>query len=91
MKGWFASKDSQSWNQRKRLRLDFKFLVGQKGQMLSEGHPGEEFATHVGLPQGSVISPILFNIFLQDISCQKVKSADDGTVWPFFMGIRGES
>ena len=37
------------------------------------------------MPQGSVISPILFNIFLQDIykniSCQKVKFADDGTIW----------
>ena len=44
-----------------------------------------EFETFVGLPQGSVISPILFNIFLQDIykniSCQKVKFADDGTIW----------
>ena len=45
----------------------------------------EEFTTNVGLPQGSVISLILFNVFLQDIyrdiSCQKVKFADDGTIW----------
>ena len=61
------------------------FLSDRTARCYLKGSHGEEFATHVGLPQGSVISPILFNIFLQDIyrdiACQKVKFADDGTIW----------
>ena len=60
------------------------FLSDRTARCYLKGSHGEEFATHVGLPQGSVISPIFFNIFLQDIyrdiACQKVKFADDGTV-----------
>ena len=61
------------------------FLSDRTARCYLKGSHGEKFATHVGLPQGSVISPILFNIFLQDIycdiACQKVKFADDGTIW----------
>ena len=61
------------------------FLSDRTARCYLKGSYGAEFATYVGLPQGSVISPILFNIFLQgiyqDISCQKVKFADDGTIW----------
>ena len=61
------------------------FLSSRRAKCFLKGTYGPEFETFVGLPQGSVISPILFNIFLQDIykniSCQKVKFADDGTIW----------
>ncbi|MEW8544970.1 MAG: reverse transcriptase domain-containing protein [Candidatus Thiodiazotropha sp.] len=61
------------------------FLSSRRAKCFLKGTYGPEFETFVGLPQGSVISPVLFNIFLQDIykniSCQKVKFADDGTIW----------
>ena len=34
----------------------------------------------MGLPQGSVLSPILFNLFIADIY-ENVKFADDATIW----------
>ena len=61
------------------------FLSDRTARCYLKGSHGTEFFTFVVLPQGSVISPILFIIFLQDIlkdiSCSKVKFADDGTVW----------
>ena len=43
------------------------------------------FQTSIGLPQGSVISPILFNIFIKDIfnniTADHCKFADDATIW----------
>ena len=46
---------------------------------------GEEFISHTGLPQGSVLSPNLFNIFIMDmfddVQSSVTKFVDDGTVW----------
>ena len=60
------------------------FLFSRRAKCFLKGTYGPKFETFVGLPQGLVISPILFNIFLQDIykniSCQKVKFANDGTI-----------
>ena len=46
---------------------------------------GEEFISHTDLPQGSVLSPNLFNIFIMDmfddVQSSVTKFAYDGTVW----------
>ena len=61
------------------------FLKDRKARCYLKGRYGSFFFTPVGLPQGSVISPMLFIIFLQDIfkelSTNGVKYADDGTIW----------
>lgn len=36
------------------------------------GERAQEFSTLIGLPQGSVISPLLFTLFIADC-CEKVK------------------
>ena len=60
------------------------FQSSRKARCFLKGNHGPEFATYVGLPQESVISTMLFNIFLQDIhkniSCKKNKFANDGTI-----------
>ena len=60
------------------------FLKDRKARCYLKGRYGSFFYTSVGLPQGSVISPILLIIFLQDIfkelSTNGVKYADDGTI-----------
>ena len=61
------------------------FLRDRKARCHLKGQYGPIFFTTVGLPQGSVIYPIFFIIFLQDISKEissnGVKYADDGTIW----------
>ena len=43
------------------------------------------FQTLMGLQQGSVLSPVLFNLFIADmlksVLANKLKFADDGTIW----------
>ena len=61
------------------------FLNDRKARCYLKGQYGPLFGTTVGLPQGSVISPVLFSIYLQDIyqniASRGVKYADDGTIW----------
>ncbi|CAG2212552.1 unnamed protein product [Mytilus edulis] len=64
---------------------DSVWREGLLTKLYDNGVKGSWFETKIGLPQGSVIAPLLFNIFIKDIfanlSCKKCKFADDGTVW----------
>ncbi|VDI02236.1 Hypothetical predicted protein [Mytilus galloprovincialis] len=61
------------------------FLKDREARCNINKYQGQWFKTQIGLPQGSVISPLLFNIFSIDIfakiSSNKCKFADDGTIW----------
>ncbi|CAG2242078.1 unnamed protein product [Mytilus edulis] len=43
------------------------FLSHREARCMVNNYKSPWFQTSIGLPQGSVISPILFNIFIQDI------------------------
>ena len=61
------------------------FLNGRKVFINMKGDKGREFKTAFGLPQGCVISALLFILFIVDcfenVKSKKVKFADDGTIW----------
>ena len=61
------------------------FLTGRSAMINMGGVKGPDFSTAIGLPQGSVISPLLFSLFIADwyknVKSESVKFADDGTVW----------
>ena len=52
------------------------FLTERTGTINMSGVRAPEFKTDVGLPQGSVISPLLFNLYIadcyEDLRCEKV-------------------
>ena len=57
------------------------FLKDRTGTINMSGVRAPEFKTEVGLPQGSG----LFNLYIADwyeeLECERVKFADDGTIW----------
>ncbi|XP_063419173.1 uncharacterized protein LOC134701992 [Mytilus trossulus] len=61
------------------------FLTNRTARCMLNNFFGEQFDTKIGLPQGSVLSPTLFNIFIADImdntKGENCKFADDGTLW----------
>jgi hypothetical protein len=61
------------------------FLTGRSARCVVACEMGDTFQTSVGLPQGSVLSPLLFNLYLtdifQNIKSNSIKFADDGTIW----------
>jgi hypothetical protein len=60
------------------------FLSGRTARCILGDFLGEEFETKIGLPQGSVISPTLLNLFIEDLmkgtKGDNCKFADDGTL-----------
>ena len=66
-------------------------ILDRKARCCLKGQYGPVFGTSVGLPQGSVISSVLFSIYLQDIfqeiTSKGVKYADDGTIWVTRKGV----
>ena len=63
----------------------FAFLQDRKASCTLQKFKSPVFETDFGLPQGSVIAPLLFNLFVADIykeiGSERVKYADDGTIW----------
>ena len=61
------------------------FLSDRRAIINMCGEKGQEFNTSIGVPQGSVISPLLFSPFIvncyENVKSEKVKFADDGTIW----------
>ena len=66
--------------------LDILLSVKQKRCLQKGDLSGAEFISHTGLPKGSVLSPILFNIFtimdmFEEVEGDFTKIADGGRVW----------
>ena len=71
--------------QGKLLKWINNFLQNRSAKCTLDQTSGPTFETTLGLPQGSVLSPILFNTYIIDMYRQALlehcKFADDGTVW----------
>ena len=73
-----------SGDQGRLLKWIDNFLQNRQTRSILDQTTGPTFNTVIGLPQGSVISPKLFNTFIIDMYkavMSKVRFADDGTLW----------
>ena len=67
----------------KMIKMIDVFLRSRKGQIHLDPYTSPLFAIHIGIPQGSVLSPVLFIIFISDFlsnSLKCFKFSDDSSV-----------
>ncbi len=67
------------------------FLEDRKSRLLVNTHTGDWFTTSIGVPQGAVISPILFIVYISRLTttvASNIKFADDISCWITHVDIR---
>jgi len=71
------------------------FLSGRQLRAVDKGQSSDWFAIRAGVPQGAVLSPLLFLVYINDIiaddDCDCALFADDVALWPKRSGPRGDA
>ena len=76
------------------LRVLYSFLTDRSLRVVYEGQTSSPHHISSGVPQGCILSPILFNFFFNDIllcmhKCDAGMFADDVCFWPRLHGKKG--
>ena len=62
------------------------FLSNRRLQVVLDGKSSQEYPVNVGVPQGSILGPTLFRLYINDlpdhVMCDTVIYADDTTLYP---------
>lgn len=71
------------------------FLSGRRLRVTHSNFKSQYRSTFAGVPQGSILGPLLFLVFINDIPCADhvcpAIFADDIAVWPNLDGFRGDN